>query len=96
MICAIYKSNKKQGMYLYITKKDDFSSVPDELMQMFGKPTMVMVVNLSKRPLATVDVEKVKASLLKDGFFLQIPPPVVNELESYKERKKQQSDAENE
>ncbi|CAM2777739.1 YcgL domain-containing protein [Vibrio rarus] len=93
MICAIYKSNKKPGMYLYITKKDDFSPVPEQLMQMFGKPTMVMVVNLAKRSLATVDVDKVKESLLNDGFFLQIPPPVENELESYKQRKKQQNDS---
>ncbi|GAD81303.1 YcgL domain-containing protein [Vibrio ezurae] len=92
MICAIYKSNKKQGMYLYITKKDDFSSVPDQLMEMFGKPTMVMVVNLAKRDLATVDVAKVKASLIEDGYFLQLPPPVENELENYKLRKKQQGD----
>ncbi|GEA60580.1 YcgL domain-containing protein [Vibrio comitans] len=93
MICAIYKSNKKQGMYLYITKKDDFSAVPDQLMQMFGKPTMVMVVNLAKRGLATVDVDKVKESLLSDGFFLQLPPPVENELDAYKRRKKEQGDS---
>ncbi|GEA49510.1 YcgL domain-containing protein [Vibrio inusitatus NBRC 102082] len=93
MICAIYKSNKKQGMYLYITKKDDFSPVPEQLMQMFGKPTMVMVVNLAKRGLATVDVDKVKESLLSDGFFLQLPPPVENELDTYKRRKKEQGDA---
>lgn len=88
MICAIYKNTKKQGMYLYVTKKDDFSAVPEELMQMFGKPIMVMVVNLATRTLAMVDVDKVKQALKADGYFLQLPPPVENELEKHKLRKK--------
>ncbi|MEF1215152.1 YcgL domain-containing protein, partial [Vibrio alginolyticus] len=25
MLCSIYKSSKKEGTYLYIPKKDDFS-----------------------------------------------------------------------
>lgn len=29
MLCSIYKSSKKEGTYLYIPKKDDFSQVPD-------------------------------------------------------------------
>ncbi|MDN3609549.1 YcgL domain-containing protein [Vibrio ostreicida] len=87
MLCAIYKSSKKEGAYLYIPKKDDFSQVPDTLMQMFGKPFMVMVVKLEGRTLAQVDVEKVKQSLKTDGFFLQLPPPPQNLLDEYKEQK---------
>ncbi len=51
---------------------------------------MVMVVNLAKRTLAQVDVEKVKASIENEGFFLQLPPPPENLLEKYKEQKAQQ------
>lgn len=87
MICAIYKSSKKEGMYLYVPKKDDFSQVPDQLMQMFGKPVIVMMINLATRSLALVDVDKVKESMNKDGYFLQLPPPVENELEKHKQRK---------
>jgi len=95
MLCAIYKSSKKEGAYLYIPKKDDFSQVPDTLMQMFGKPTMVMVVKLEGRSLAQVDVEKVKQSLTDEGFFLQLPPPPKNLLDEHKERKaRQQSEDE--
>ncbi|KFE07024.1 ycgL domain protein [Vibrio cholerae] len=46
MLCSIYKSPKKEGTYLYIPKRDDFSQVPDTLKQMFGKPIFVMLVNL--------------------------------------------------
>ncbi|GAB7228278.1 YcgL domain-containing protein [Vibrio rotiferianus] len=92
MLCSIYKSSKKEGAYLYIPKKDDFSQVPDTLMQMFGKPMPVMTIKLEGRSLAQVDVEKVKASLQKEGFFLQLPPPPENLLEKYKEQKAQQKD----
>lgn len=94
MLCAIYKSSKKEGAYLYIPKKDDFSQVPDALMQMFGKPTMVMMIKLDGRQLATVDIEKVKQSLESEGFFLQLPPPPKNLLEEYKEQKKARQQSE--
>lgn len=90
MLCSIYKSSKKEGAYLYIPKKDDFSQVPDTLMQMFGKPAFVMVVNLAGRTLAQADRDKVKKSMAEEGFFLQLPPPPVNLLDEYKERKAQQ------
>jgi hypothetical protein len=91
MLCSIYKSSKKEGTYLYVSKKDDFSQVPDALMQMFGKPSFVMVIKMQGRTLAQVSIEKVKESLKSDGFFLQVPPPPVNELELHKERKAQQN-----
>lgn len=91
MLCSIYKSPKKEGMYLYLPKKDDFSQVPDTLMQMFGKPVFVMIIKMDGRKLAQVDIEKVKQSLSDDGFFLQLPPPPENLLDEYKQRKAQQS-----
>ena len=37
MLCAIYKSKKKPGSYLYIAKREDFSQVPEVLLSHFGK-----------------------------------------------------------
>ncbi|HGS4672703.1 YcgL domain-containing protein [Vibrio paracholerae] len=91
MLCSIYKSPKKEGSYLYIPKRDDFSQVPDTLKQMFGKPIFVMLVNLEQRQLAQVNVEKVKQSMQEQGFFLQLPPPPENLLEQHKERKARQT-----
>lgn len=92
MLCSIYKSSKKEGTYLYVPKRDDFSQVPDTLMQVFGKPSFVMLVNLEKRQLALVDVEKVKSALNEQGFFLQLPPPPENLLEQYKQERARQQD----
>lgn len=74
MLCAIYKSVRKPDYYLYIAKKDDFSSVPDVLMQQFGKPIFVMLLNLERRDtLAQADIKQVKHQLSTQGFYLQIP-----------------------
>lgn len=90
MLCSIYKSPKKEGAYLYIPKKDDFSEVPQPLKDMFGKPVFVMVIKIDDRKLAQVDVEKVKESMESEGYFLQLPPPPENLLEKYKEQKAKQ------
>lgn len=84
MLCTIYKSAKKEGTYLYVAKKDDFSQVPEQLMQMFGKPILVMTLNITSRELAQVDVAKVKNDLVEQGFFLQLPPQKENVLEEFK------------
>ncbi|WP_299495417.1 YcgL domain-containing protein [uncultured Shewanella sp.] len=85
MICAVYKSSRKQETYLFIEKRDDFTKVPDALMDMFGTPTLVMMLPLSKRDhLGFADIEKVKSELVDKGFYLQLPPPVENLLETHK------------
>ena len=85
MLCAIYRSLRKEGTYLYIEKRDDFQKVPALLMQSFGKPQLVTVLNLAKREhLAQVEIEKVKAVLTEQGYYLQLPPPPENLLAAHK------------
>ncbi|MFD2166010.1 YcgL domain-containing protein [Thalassotalea euphylliae] len=94
MLCVVYKSPKKDQTYLYITKRDDFSQVPEALMKTFGTPNLVTIVNLAdKQKLAIADIDKVKAELEDKGFYLQLPPPTENLLDEHKaqmdEKKKQ-------
>lgn len=85
MLCAVYRSLRKEGTYLYIEKRDDFSKVPDLLLQSFGEPQLVTLINLAKREhLAQVDINKLKAALLEQGFYLQLPPPPENLLAAHK------------
>ena len=75
MHCFIYKSLKKDYLYLYIVKRDDFSKVPDALVNSLGKMEFVMDLKLSlERKLAREDVGKVIESLKEQGFFVQLPP----------------------
>ena len=70
MLCAIYKSLRKPGCYLYISKRDDFSAVPEVLMQSFGKPQFLMPFNLKgSKPLVHVDKNEVMEKLLSKDFI---------------------------
>jgi uncharacterized protein YcgL (UPF0745 family) len=85
----IYKSSRKDELYLYIAKKDDFSAVPQDLYDTMGKePIFVMEVELTaERALAREDVETVKKNLENLGYHVQMPP-VVQNLTNFKEPSK--------
>jgi len=85
MLCTIYRSPKKQQTYLFVNKRDDFSAVPEALMQMFGTPTLVTIINLAnKEKLALADISRVKEELIEKGYYLQLPPPVESLLDQHK------------
>ena len=73
--CWIYKSIRKQEMYLYLSAEDAFDVLPDELLSSFGTPVFVLCMELTaNRKLARVETGKVIAALQQDGYFLQLPP----------------------
>lgn len=81
--CWIYRSPRKDEMYLYIAREDDFSCVPQALLERFGKPVRIMEIRLTQqRKLAREDVAAVMANLLSQGFHLQMPPKMDVELYS--------------
>lgn len=84
MYCDIYKSSKKDEMYLYVARssqtsedenQDPLEVVPEMIRQAFGRATFVMNLELNQsRKLARVNVLHVIDSLQSKGFFLQMPP----------------------
>ena len=75
MICSVYRSAKKEGMYLYVPKATLFESVPEVLMKQFGTPGHVMDMLLTQdKKLARVNAQEVLLGLNDQGFFLQMPP----------------------
>ncbi len=75
MQCFIYKSLKKDELYLYIKQKDYFSDIPEPLLESLGRLEFVMALELTpERTLARVDVNQVMQSLTEKGFFIQMPP----------------------
>ncbi|QTH64822.1 YcgL domain-containing protein [Psychrosphaera ytuae] len=84
-LCTIYKSSKKAETYLYVEKTDDFSKVPEQLMKLIGAPLLVMTLDLDRRNgLAQADLDKVKQELKENGYYLQLPPPQENLLDTFK------------
>ncbi len=75
MQCFVYRSRNKADTYLYLPVRDDFSQVPDALMQVFGIPEFTFDFELTpERRLASADAASVIAGLQERGFFLQMPP----------------------
>ncbi|MCB1658929.1 MAG: YcgL domain-containing protein [Moraxellaceae bacterium] len=75
-ICSIYKSSKKDEMYLYVRKANGLSQVPEALLAMFGKATLFgsMLITADKK-LARADATQVLTDIAEKGFYLQMPPP---------------------
>ncbi|KGK81350.1 hypothetical protein BSR09_17485 [Stutzerimonas degradans] len=74
-ICSIYKSLRKNGMYLYVDKRDALSRVPEGLLAAFGTPQLAFELVLTpQRQLAREDIAKVLANLETQGYHLQMPP----------------------
>lgn len=75
MKCYVYRSERRVDTYLYLTERDDFSSVPEGLKKLFGKASFALEFELTPdRSLAQADSEQVITSLREQGFYLQMPP----------------------
>ena len=77
MRCFIYKSSKKDGLYLYIAKQDDFSKVPQAIIKSIGLPEFVMQLDITpERELAREKATDVIKGIEENGFFIQMPPTI--------------------
>ncbi len=75
-IVRIYKSPKKTEAYLYTIKSQPVDELPEALLEVFGKPELVMDMLLTEdKKLARVEASKVLESLETQGYYLQMPPP---------------------
>jgi len=75
MKCFVYKSIKKADSYIYIDQKDNFESIPEQLLLLFGKPEFALEFDLTEdRKLALADAVQVMKSIDQQGYYLQMPP----------------------
>lgn len=85
MICKIYRSDTKSGLYIYLAKGKAIADLPEELVKKIGKHTEVMELDLNtKNKLANEDINIVKGNLTELGFHLQIPNDIVKNVINYK------------
>jgi uncharacterized protein YcgL (UPF0745 family) len=76
LLISVYKSPKKDEMFLYVPKADGLRQVPEALLAMFGPPQHVMDIPLKPgRDLARVSEARLREELAERGFYLQMPPP---------------------
>lgn len=75
LICEIFKSPRKDEMYLYVDKKEGLARVPEALLEMFGTPKSAMTLLLTEeKKLARAEVGDVLREIREKGFYLQMPP----------------------
>ncbi|MEY4589468.1 MAG: hypothetical protein RL497_1544 [Pseudomonadota bacterium] len=80
-ICDVYKSLKKHDLYLYVAKTDGLTRVPALLLEHFGTPHHTLTLVLTpERKLARTSGQKVLDALNEQGFYLQMPPVLDDEM----------------
>ena len=75
LLCQVFRSPRKEEMYLYVDKARGLVDVPEVLMTQFGEPEAVMTILLDpQRKLARANTAEVLADIAEKGFYLQMPP----------------------
>lgn len=90
--CYIYRSSKKEELYLFLAEEDNFDCVPKEVMQGFGAPKKAMELEVTPdMKMARSKPEEVLANLEERGFHLQMPPPTHELVEEVLSRQSSES-----
>jgi len=75
--CYIYRCSAKADMYIYLSEKDDFTSLPEELQKNLGLIEFTMELDLhDNKKLAKENPVTVMDNLKKQGFHIQMPSDV--------------------
>jgi uncharacterized protein YcgL (UPF0745 family) len=74
-LCQVYKSPRREEMYLYVDRGRGLADVPEQLLAQFGEPQPLMTLLLTpERKLARADAGGVLRRIAEQGFYLQMPP----------------------
>lgn len=72
--CAVYKSLKKDEMYLFIPSDTSLSDLPNDLLKIIGQTELVMTLNLTaEKKMARGTAKEIMQSIEEQGFHLQMP-----------------------
>ena len=75
LLCEIFKSPRKEEMYLYVDKRQGLKEVPEALLERFGKPVSTMTLILTAdKPMARAKASDVIAAIREKGYYFQMPP----------------------
>ena len=76
MQAYVYKSQRKDNTFVYLTARDDFERLPEPLRTQLGTLKFVLEAALTpERRLAREDIHVVLENLATRGFHIQFPPP---------------------
>ena len=86
MNCYVYKGDRKDDHYLYLTSEFDAKKPSEELpaaiLSLMGELSLVLEFELSAdRKLPQADAQHVLNSLSDQGFYLQMPKKDMDKIE---------------
>lgn len=74
-LVSVFRSPRREGMYVYIPREGSPGDLPASLLEHFGNPVHALDLVLTPdRQLARADVADVIAAIQEQGFYLQMPP----------------------
>ncbi|RUO37221.1 hypothetical protein CWE13_04450 [Aliidiomarina shirensis] len=83
MLVRILRSPKKADTYLYLPLKADIAELPEVLQKLFTPEQLVTKLSITpERQLARISGVKLLEHLNTEGYYLQVPPPVVSLLKT--------------
>lgn len=75
MQCFVYRSSKKEGLYVYVSKKDQLQLLPDPVLQQLGdNAELALTFDLdSGMTLGSENPAEVLSNLSQQGYHIQMP-----------------------
>lgn len=81
-ICSIFRCSKKEGMYLYVDKKEGLERIPPVLQRQIGQTELAMTLLITEdKKLARGNAPDILAAIEEQGFYLQMPPSLYGEAD---------------
>lgn len=79
----IYRSEKREGLYVYLADKDMLSRLPEAVKQQLGNAELSLEIDLTaERKLSQEDSATVLDNISKNGYHLQMPRDIEAQLMS--------------
>jgi len=77
MQCFVYRSSKKEGLYVYLREKDTLALLPSPLREEMGDAEFALSFELdASRKLNSQDPQEVINNLEERGFHVQMPEDI--------------------
>ena len=72
--CAVYKSQKKDETYVFISATTPLSELPEKLLKLLGEAEMLMTLTLTPdKKMARGTAKEIIENIEEQGYYLQMP-----------------------
>lgn len=77
MMVLVYRSSKKDGLYVYVLEESMLERLPDPLLKQLGSPEQALTFDLeTRKTLGSENPDEVRANLNERGYHVQMPRSV--------------------